>query len=133
MGLACRSTVTFYRIGRTLWCGRKKLKGKGRHAWTRWQKENGIPITSAWQAIRQYQEAEGETAVADRPRTQALRASKRFGAIMADPPRPYRSTRAVLGNGGRGAQGGRAANIVLVSAKAHYMAMPLGEIKALPV
>ncbi|QDV36979.1 hypothetical protein [Tautonia plasticadhaerens] len=76
VGLARRSTVTFYRAGRALWCARKKLKGKGNRAWTRWQRDNGISITSAWQAIRLYEEAEGEEAVAGLTRTQAL---KKYG------------------------------------------------------
>src|SRR5690349_2524608 len=63
----------------------------------------------------------------------ATRASKRFGAIMADPPWPYRSSRAIVGNGGRGSQRGWVANIIQVSATTHYRTMPLGEIMALPV
>ncbi len=72
VGLARRSTATLYRAGRMLWVARKKLKGKGKRAWTRWQKANGIPVTSAWQAIRLYEMAEGEEVVAGLTRSQAL-------------------------------------------------------------
>ena len=73
IGLSRRSTATLYRAGRVLWCARKKLKGKGKRAWTKWQKANGIPVTSAWQAIRLYEEAEGEEAVVGLTRTKALK------------------------------------------------------------
>lgn len=89
VGLARRSTVTFYRAGRALWCARKKLKGKGKRAWTKWQKDNGIPITSAWQAIRLYEEAEakgeGEEAIAGLTRTQAL---KKYGITKPKKAQP---------------------------------------------
>jgi|GEM_PF-6083501 len=76
VGLSRRSTLTLYRAGRTLWCARKKLKGKGKRAWTKWQKSHGIPVTSAWQAIRLYEEAESEEAVAGLTRSQALQKYK---------------------------------------------------------
>lgn len=76
VGLSRRSTANFYRAGRALWCARKRLKGKGKRAWTKWQKAHGIPVTSAWQAIRLYEEAEGEEAVVGLTRTQAL---KKYG------------------------------------------------------
>lgn len=85
VGLSRRSTSAFYRAGRTLWCARKKLKGKGKRGWTRWQKANGIPTTSAWQAIRLYEEAEGEEAVAGLTRTQAL---KKYGITKPKKDRP---------------------------------------------
>lgn len=72
VGLSRRSTVTLYRAGRALWVARKQFKGKGKRSWTKWQKASGIPITSAWQAIRLYEEAESEEAVAGLTRTQAL-------------------------------------------------------------
>jgi hypothetical protein len=72
VGLARRSTATLYRAGRALWCARKRFRGKGKRSWTKWQKVNSIPITSAWQAIRLYEMAEGEKAVAGLTRSQAL-------------------------------------------------------------
>ena len=81
VGLSRRSTATFYRAGRALWGARKKLKGKGRRAWTKWQKAHGIPVTSAWQAIRLYEVAEGEEAVAGLTRTQAL---KKYGNDLVE-------------------------------------------------
>src|SRR5262249_14932574 len=56
-----------------------------------------------------------------------------FGAILADRAWPYRSPRAVVGNGGRGNQSGHAKDIIQVDASAHYPLMTLEEIKALPV
>jgi len=85
VGLSRRSTAAFYRAGRTLWCARKQLKGKGKRAWTKWQKANGIPMTSAWQAIRLYEEAEGEEAVAGLTRTQAL---KKYGVTKPKKAQP---------------------------------------------
>ncbi len=88
IGLSRRSTATFYQAGRTLWCARKKLKGKGRRAWTKWQKAHGIPVTSAWQAIRLYEEAEGEEAVAGLTRTQAL---KKYGITKPKKVQPQQA------------------------------------------
>lgn len=85
VGLSRRSTAAFYRAGRTLWCARKKLKGKGKRGWTKWQKANGIPTTSAWQAIRLYEEAESEEAVAGLTRSQAL---KQYGITKPKKVRP---------------------------------------------
>jgi N6-adenosine-specific RNA methylase IME4 len=60
-------------------------------------------------------------------------AVSKFGTILADPAWPYRSPRAVVGNGGRGNQSGHAKDIIQVDASAHYPLMTLEEIKALPV
>ena len=57
----------------------------------------------------------------------------KFGTILADPAWPYRSPRAVVGNGGRGNQDGRAKDIIQVDVGAHYPVMTLEEIKRLPV
>jgi N6-adenosine-specific RNA methylase IME4 len=56
-----------------------------------------------------------------------------FGTILADPAWPYRSPRAVVGNGGRGNPHGHAKHITQVDASAHYPLMALEEIKRLPV
>lgn len=56
-----------------------------------------------------------------------------FKLCMADPAWPYDSPRAIVGNGGRGSDGGRAAQIVQVDVNAHYETMTIAEIKALPV
>src|SRR5262245_39001385 len=57
----------------------------------------------------------------------------KFGTILADPAWPYRSPRAVVGNGGRGNPHGHAKDIIQVDASAHYPLMTLEAIKALPV
>ena len=57
----------------------------------------------------------------------------KYGAILADPPWPYRSPRAIVGNAGRGAQGGRAKDIIQADVLAHYPVMSLDDIKALPI
>lgn len=56
-----------------------------------------------------------------------------YRTIMADPPWPYGSPRAVVGNGGRGSDGGKAADIVQADVGQHYPTMDLDAIKALPV
>lgn len=102
VGLSRRSTAAFYRAGRTLWCARKKLKGKGKRAWTKWQKAHGIPVTSAWQAIRLYEEAEGEEAVVGLTRTQAL---KKYG--ITKPKKAH--TQPAPSEGGKAPEAGVAA------------------------
>jgi len=57
----------------------------------------------------------------------------KFSTILADPAWPYRSPRAIVGNGGRGNPNGLAKDIVQVDASAHYPLMTLEEIKGLPV
>src|SRR5262249_32577171 len=57
----------------------------------------------------------------------------KFRTILADPAWPYRSPRAVVGNGGRGNPHGHAKDIIQVDASAHYPLMTLEAIKALPV
>lgn len=52
---------------------------------------------------------------------------------MADPPWPYNSPKAVVGNGGRGAQGGKAAEITQVNVESHYSTMTLDEIADLDI
>jgi hypothetical protein len=59
--------------------------------------------------------------------------SAKFGTILAHPAWPYRSPRAIVGNGGRGNPDGHAKHIIQVDAVGHYPLMTLGEIKALPV
>jgi N6-adenosine-specific RNA methylase IME4 len=61
------------------------------------------------------------------------KAGTKFGTILADPPWPYRSPRAIVGNGGRGNQNGRAKVVIQVDASAHYPLMTLEQIKRLPV
>ena len=56
-----------------------------------------------------------------------------FDVIMADPPWPYDSPRAIVGNGGRGSDGGRAAAIIQADVGQHYVTMTVEKIKALPV
>jgi N6-adenosine-specific RNA methylase IME4 len=57
----------------------------------------------------------------------------KFAAIIADPPWPYDSPRAIVGNGGRGSDGGRAAEIIQADVGQHYETMTLDNIKALDV
>ena len=58
----------------------------------------------------------------------------RFRTILADPPWPYRSSKAIVGNAGRGhnrlSSGG---NATQVAAMDHYNLLSLEEIKSLPV
>ena len=56
-----------------------------------------------------------------------------FVTICADPPWPYRSPRAVVGNAGRGAQGGRVATVRQVSVDDNYDTMSVGDICDLPL
>jgi N6-adenosine-specific RNA methylase IME4 len=59
--------------------------------------------------------------------------SLHFDVIMADPPWPYDSPRALVGNGGRGSDGGRAAAIIQADVSQHYEVMTVEQIKTLPV
>ena len=56
-----------------------------------------------------------------------------FDVIMADPPWPYDSPRALVGNGGRGSDGGKAAAIIQADVGQHYDVMTVKQIKALSV
>ena len=58
--------------------------------------------------------------------------NNQYGTIVADPPWPYRGT-AVVGNGGRGSCGGKAAKFVQVGVRQHYPTMSLEHLAALPV
>jgi N6-adenosine-specific RNA methylase IME4 len=57
----------------------------------------------------------------------------KYTTIMADPPWPYNSPRALVGNGGRGSDGGKAARILQVDVTEHYATMSMDEIKRIPV
>ena len=59
--------------------------------------------------------------------------SQKFSTILADPPWPYHSPKAVVGNGGRGAQGGAASNIIQVNVADHYSTISIDDLKNLPV
>lgn len=56
-----------------------------------------------------------------------------FDVIMADPPWPYDSPRALVGNGGRGSDGGKAAAIIQADVGQHYDVMTVEQIKAMQV
>ena len=56
---------------------------------------------------------------------------RKFVTVVADPPWPYDSPRAVVGNGGRGGEG--AEKIIQASTADHYDAMSVASISALPV
>jgi N6-adenosine-specific RNA methylase IME4 len=56
-----------------------------------------------------------------------------FDVIVADPPWPYDSPRALVGNGGRGSDGGKAAAIIQADVSEHYDTMTIEQIKAMPV
>jgi N6-adenosine-specific RNA methylase IME4 len=58
---------------------------------------------------------------------------KKFGTILADPPWPYHSPKAVVGNAGRGADGGRVKEMTQVDVLSHYKVMTMDKIKSLPV
>ena len=55
----------------------------------------------------------------------------KYGTILADPPWPYHSPKAVVGNGGRGKF--NIENATQVNVLEQYDVMPLEEIMALPV
>jgi N6-adenosine-specific RNA methylase IME4 len=57
----------------------------------------------------------------------------KFGTILADPPWPYQSPKAIVGNAGRGSQNGRAADIIQANVEQHYNTMSLDDIKKLDV
>lgn len=54
-----------------------------------------------------------------------------YRTIIADPPWPYHSPRAVVGNGGRGARG--ADRIIQTDVGDHYSTMSMDDLRALPV
>ena len=56
-----------------------------------------------------------------------------FRCIVADPPWPYGNPRAIVGNGGRGSDGGRAAEIIQADVGQHYHTMSMADLKAMPV
>lgn len=60
-------------------------------------------------------------------------ASTKFRTILADPAWPYSSPRAIVGNGGRGNQDGRAKDIIQVDVEAHYPVMAVEDIQRLRV
>jgi N6-adenosine-specific RNA methylase IME4 len=66
-------------------------------------------------------------------RSRAMSNTPLFDIIMADPPWPYDSPRALVGNGGRGSDGGKAAAIIQADVEQHYDVMTVEQIKALPV
>jgi len=57
----------------------------------------------------------------------------KYKTILADPPWPYNSPRAVVGNGGRGSQNGKAKEIIQTDVLAHYSTMSIEELKQLPI
>lgn len=59
--------------------------------------------------------------------------TKLFSTILADPPWPYTSSKAIVGNGGRGNQDGKASQITQVNVLNHYSTMSITDIKNLPV
>lgn len=56
---------------------------------------------------------------------------KTFATFYIDPPWPYSGS--LVGNGGRGAQGGKAAKIIQIGVKQHYPTMTLDALAQLPV
>lgn len=56
---------------------------------------------------------------------------RRYPAIIADPPWQYDSPRALVGNGGRGAEG--AAEIIQADVSDHYGTMSIEELRALSI
>lgn len=52
-----------------------------------------------------------------------------FAVILADPPWPYDSPRALVGNGGRGSDGGKAASIIQADVGQHYDTMTFEQIE----
>lgn len=89
--------------------------------------KNGLPVDP------NYRVRAGDSVVFRRTGWGRKGASTKFGTVLADPAWPYRSPRAVVGNGGRGNLDGRAKEIIQVDASAHYPLMSLEEIKNLSV
>lgn len=58
---------------------------------------------------------------------------KAYRVIMADPPWRYGNPRALVGTGGRGSLGGRAAQLRQVDVESHYPTMSVAEICRMPV
>lgn len=58
---------------------------------------------------------------------------KKFTTILADPPWPYNAPNAVVGNGGRGSQNGKAKNIIQTNVLQHYNTMSIEDIKKLNI
>lgn len=56
-----------------------------------------------------------------------------FSTILADPPWPYHSPKAIVGNAGRGFQDGKAKDIIQVDVDEHYDTMSIADIKSLNV
>lgn len=57
----------------------------------------------------------------------------KFQTILADPPWPYSSPKAVVGNGGRGSQDGKAAKIIQTDVNQHYSTMSILDLKNMKV
>ena len=56
-----------------------------------------------------------------------------YRVIMVDPPWQYSNPRALVGNGGRGADGGRVKQMKQVDVEAHYSTLSVVQISAMPV
>jgi len=59
--------------------------------------------------------------------------NNKFVTVLADPPWPYNSPAAIVGNAGRGSQGGKAALMTQVNVHHHYATMSMQAIKNLDV
>jgi glycerol-3-phosphate dehydrogenase len=68
--LSRRSVESLFRAGRVLAAIRDRLKSQRK--WTEWQNDHKVGTTSAWQAIKLFEAAGSEEAVADLTRTEAL-------------------------------------------------------------
>lgn len=58
---------------------------------------------------------------------------KKYTTIVADPPWPYHSPTAVVGNGGRGSQNGEVKRMIQTNVLHHYPVMSIENIKSLPI
>jgi hypothetical protein len=67
-------TTSIFQAGRALKLAHDQFTKK--RAWGKWLKQQGIPRTSAWEAIELFEQAKTEDAVANLTRVQAL---KKFG------------------------------------------------------
>jgi N6-adenosine-specific RNA methylase IME4 len=56
-----------------------------------------------------------------------------YRVIMADPPWQYSNPRALVGNGGRGIDGGRVKQMTQVDVESHYSTLSVAQISAIPV
>lgn len=92
--LARKSTVERFRAGNALSIAKTKLKGGKKGAWCRWLKDQNISRTLAWEALKLFERAGSEEAVADLDITRAYR---KYG--ITNPPKRRAASKTQVGVG----------------------------------